>query len=47
MNYWVAIFINLGNETKQNETYSIQDWSVQSMNPLGMISSINYGHSEI
>ncbi|CAD8048790.1 unnamed protein product [Paramecium primaurelia] len=37
----------LGNENKQNDTYSIQDWSEKSMNPLGMISSINYGHSEI
>ncbi|CAD8140976.1 unnamed protein product [Paramecium pentaurelia] len=37
----------LGYEKIQNETYSIQDWSEKSMNPLEMLSSINYGYSEI
>ncbi|CAK66595.1 unnamed protein product (macronuclear) [Paramecium tetraurelia] len=36
-----------GYETKQNDTYSIQDWSEKSMNRFEMFSSINYGQSEI
>ncbi|CAD8132313.1 unnamed protein product [Paramecium octaurelia] len=42
----LQIFQLQGYELKQNDTYSIQDWSDKSMNYFEMLSSINYGHSE-